>query len=269
MKTKCLAIFLLSFLLQSTWAQTGGAFNRGQLIPSDSTSGKNNIELMQQEMMGSIVKTCQENINKDCAINETVKSIVNTACAKEKSREEKDGCFTIAESMLSSLLNNISSQERQIYQKIYNQQPHIVEKIKKQNEEEEIKKALVKKEQDEKVEENKRALIKKQQEGIEHSKLAVSETAQSTSASSQDRFQAIRDKIAGGPSTKSSNIDLSKVSSVFPNLLADLVSLIIIFGASIYLKNIFMPGKKTEEMINKIFIYLKNIIKPNNKTGEK
>ena len=151
MKTKFLAIFLLSFLLQSTWAQTGGAFNRGQSIPNDSTSGKNNIELMQQEMMGSIVKTCQENINKDCAINETVKSIVNTACAKEKSKEEKDGCFTIAESILSSLLNNISSQERQIYQKIYNQQPHIVEKIKKQNEEEEIKKALVKKEQNEKL----------------------------------------------------------------------------------------------------------------------
>ena len=56
---------------------------------------------------------------------------------------------------------------------------------------------------------------------------------------------------------------------MFPNLLADFVSLIIIFGASIYLKNIFMPGKKTEEMINKTFVYLKNIIKPSNKTGEK
>ena len=171
-----LILILFSFLLQSASAQIGGPFNSGQSIPGGSSSGKNNIELKQQEMIGAIVITCQENINKDCAINEKVKSIVNTACAKAKSREEKDGCFTIAEQILSSLVNNPNSQENQIYKKIYNEQPHIVEKIKKQKEEEEIKNALIKKEQDEKDEENKKALIKKQQEEIENSKNNIQES---------------------------------------------------------------------------------------------
>ena len=211
-------IFLSLVFFNASAQMGGGGSSRGQSIPSDSSSGKNNIELMQQEMMGAIVITCQENINKDCAINEKVKSIVNSNCGKEKSKEAKDGCFTIAEQILSSLVNNPNSQENQIYKKIYNEQPHIVEKIKKQKEEEEIKNALIKKEQDEKDEENKRALIKKQQEEIENSKLAASETRQST-GSSQDSYQAMRNTIAGA--TSSSNNEktfIDKLTTVLISL---------------------------------------------------
>jgi hypothetical protein len=173
---KYLTLFLLSLVLQSTSAQIGRPSNSSQAIANNSTSGKNSIEQMQEEMIEAIVVTCQENINKDCAINDKVKSVVNSSCAKEKTKEAKDGCFTIAESILSSLLNNTSSQERQIYQKIYNQQPHVIEKIKQQKEQEGNRIALIEKEQEEKIEENKRALIKKQQEEIESSKNNIQES---------------------------------------------------------------------------------------------
>jgi hypothetical protein len=95
---------------------------------TSNTSGKNNIEVMQQEMLEAIVISCQENITINCAANEKVKSVVNSNCRKEQSDEAKSGCISIAESILSSLLNNASSHERSIYQKIYNQQSHILEK---------------------------------------------------------------------------------------------------------------------------------------------
>jgi hypothetical protein len=228
MKLKQLLLIILFLVIFNASAQMGGGgSSRGQSIPSDSGSGKNNIELMQQEMMGAIVITCQENINKDCAINEKVKSIVNSACGKEKSKELKDGCFTIAEQILSSLVNNPNSQESQIYKKIYNEQPHIIEKIKKQNDEEESKRALIKKDQDEKDEENKRALIKKQQEEIENSKLAVSETGQST-GSSKDRYQANRDTIAGATSS-------SKYEKTFIDKLMTVLISLCLYAAGMYL----------------------------------
>jgi hypothetical protein len=218
MLKQLLLIFLSLVFFNASAQMGGGGSSRGQSIPSDSSSGKNNIELMQQEMMGAIVITCQENLNKECAINETVKSIVNTACGKEKSREEKDGCFTIAEQILSGLLNNISSQERQIYQKIYNQQPHIVEKIKKQNDDEEIKKALIKIEQDD----------------IKNKKLA--EIINANTSINIDNSHNFSNKI-----------ELSYFEKKdYSRILIDLVSLILIIGTFIYMRDSFNLNKKTE-----------------------
>jgi hypothetical protein len=126
-------LMILTFSFNAT-GQTSGAWSNNQQSSTDisgrsnlNSPDKNNIELMQTQLIQSIAKSCQENISLDCAINEATKDIVNKACYKEKNAEERSGCYTISNQILNKLINDETSEERKLYKLFFNKQPQIIE----------------------------------------------------------------------------------------------------------------------------------------------